>query len=49
MAINFDALPQSNPSGSNIPKGQYKAVIEKAEMKQGKDLNKPPYLIYSMP
>ena len=44
MAINFDALPQEKPAGAIIPKGQYKAIIEKAEMKQGKDASKPPYL-----
>lgn len=44
MAINFDALPQEKPAGAIIPKGQYKATIEKAEMKQPKDTSKPPYL-----
>lgn len=41
--INFDALPQSNPFGNPDP-GLYKAVIEDAEMKHGKDATKPPYL-----
>lgn len=46
MSINFNALPTEKPAigGSLIPKGQYLAVIEKAEMKQGKDDTKPPYL-----
>lgn len=43
MAINFDTLPNSAPN-QLPPKGTYYATIEKAEMKQGKDLNKPPYL-----
>lgn len=41
--INFNALPGAKPS-SNIPKGCYVAVIETAEMKQGKDEAKPKYL-----
>lgn len=43
--INFNTLPTEN-SGSFalIPKGQYIATISKAEMKQGKDTTKPPYL-----
>ena len=44
MAINFNALPQDKPAGATIPKGQYKAVIEKAEMKASKTEGKPPYL-----
>jgi hypothetical protein len=43
MAINFDALPQSNPFGTPNP-GLYLAKIEEARMKQGKDTKKPPYL-----
>lgn len=43
--INFDSLPNEKPSMSNIiPKGQYIATIEKAEMKQSKDETKPDYL-----
>lgn len=45
MAINFNALPTEKPAmGTIIPKGQYIATIKKAEMKQGKDTTKPPYL-----
>lgn len=47
MAINYNSLPTEKPAmggGSIIPKGQYLAVIEKAEMKQGQDASKPPYL-----
>lgn len=45
MSINFNSLPTEKPSnGALIPKGQYIATIEKAEMKQGKDETKPPYL-----
>ena len=43
MAINFDALPNSKPF-SNPEPGTYYATIDTAEMKQGKDLSKPPYL-----
>ena len=43
MTINFDALP-SNAPNMLPPKGTYIALIEKAEMKQGKDGTKPPYL-----
>ena len=43
MAINFDALPNSKPF-SIVPAGTYYATIESAEMKQGKDTSKPPYL-----
>lgn len=45
MTINFNSLPTEKPSnGFVIPKGQYLATIVKAEMRQGKDLSKPPYL-----
>lgn len=46
MSISFDNLPNSIPSGDFplIPKGKYKATIEKAEMKQPKDESRPPYL-----
>ena len=43
MAINFDALPNSKPF-SVVQPGTYYATIESAEMKQGKDASKPPYL-----
>jgi 5-formaminoimidazole-4-carboxamide-1-beta-D-ribofuranosyl 5'-monophosphate synthetase len=43
MPINFDALPNSKPNA--LPeKGTYYATIEKAEMKQPKDPNKPKYI-----
>ena len=43
--INFNELPNSKPAGfSIIEKGRYLGTIEKAEMKQGKDVSKPPYL-----
>lgn len=42
--INFNSLPQDNPMGGTIDPGCYVATIEKAEMKQGKDPQKPPYL-----
>ena len=43
--INFDTLPNTKPAGfSTLEKGRYKGIIEKAEMKQGKDTSKPPYL-----
>lgn len=49
MGINFNSLPTEKPSnGTLIPKGQYIATIEKAEMKQGKDETKPPYLNLQM-
>lgn len=41
--INFDALPKHCPMGT-LKAGTYVATIEKAEMKQGKDPMKPPYL-----
>lgn len=43
MAINFDSLPTDNPFALPDP-GIYLAKIVDAEMKQGKDLAKPPYL-----
>lgn len=43
MAINFDSLPNNKPFAVPQP-GTYYAKIDKAEMKQGKDLSKPPYL-----
>ena len=43
--INFNELPQEKPGVNGvIPKGNYIAKIEKAEMKIGKDETKPPYL-----
>jgi len=43
VAVNFDALPSSNPT--SIPGvGFYKFTVLKAEVKQGKDTSKPPYL-----
>ena len=45
--INFDALPSNKPS--ELPEaGTYYATIESAEMKQGKDPTKPPYLNLSL-
>jgi hypothetical protein len=43
MAINFDSLPSNKPFSVPQP-GTYFATIETAEMKQGKDTSKPPYL-----
>ena len=41
--INFDSLPIDKPNA--LPdSGTYYATIESAEMKQGKDPTKPPYL-----
>ena len=41
--INFNSLPTDKPS--SLPdNGTYYATIESAEMKQGKDPTKPPYL-----
>ncbi len=41
--INFSSLPTSKPV--NLPdSGTYYATIDSAEMKQGKDVTKPPYL-----
>lgn len=49
MAINFNSLPTEKPAQGNvIPKGQYIGEIKKAEMKQGKDETKPPYLNIEM-
>lgn len=43
MGINFNELPDNKPV--SLPdKGTYIATIEKAEMKQGQDASKPPYL-----
>ena len=43
MAINFSALPQSNPF--SVPKpGIYHFTVTKAEMRKPKDVNKPDYL-----
>jgi len=43
MAINFNSLPSNRPT--NLPAtGTYYAVIESAEMRQGADPTKPPYL-----
>lgn len=47
MAINFDAIPDKNPSGAIDP-GTYKFKVTKAEMKQPKDLAKPLYLEVAM-
>lgn len=41
--INFNSLPTDKPNA--LPEnGTYYATIESAEMKQGKDPTKPPYL-----
>ena len=43
--INFNELPKDKPGvGAIIPKGNYIATIEKAEMRVGKNENNPPYL-----
>jgi len=43
MAINFNELPTT--SGFAVPpKGNYLALVEVAEMKQGQNMDKPPYL-----
>ena len=43
MAISMDKVPDSNPF--SLPdEGFYKFTVIKAEMKQGQDLAKPPYL-----
>ena len=45
MAIQFNQLPGGRPQGFPVPpKGQYIAVISKAEMKQPKDQTKDMYL-----
>lgn len=41
--INFNSLPTDKPN--SLPEnGTYYATIESAEMKQGRDVTKPPYL-----
>ena len=47
MSVNFDKLPSSNPSNVPAP-GFYKFTVTKADMKQGKDTAKPPYLSLSL-
>lgn len=42
MAIQFDKLPTEN--GFQVKADVYKAHIEEAEMRKGKDLSKPAYL-----
>jgi hypothetical protein len=42
--INFDELPDKAPGREDIEDGIYDGIIEKAEMRQGQDPNKPPYL-----
>lgn len=43
MSISFDRLPTDKPN--SLPEnGTYYATIDSAEMKQGKDPTKPPYL-----
>lgn len=43
MAIQMDKVPDANPF--SLPaEGYYKFTVTKAEMKQGKDPAKPPYL-----
>lgn len=42
--INFNELPNSKPIAALLEKGCYKAKVVSAEMKQGKDASKPPYL-----
>ena len=45
MSINFNSLPTEKPAqGTVIPTGQYIGTIKKAEMKQPKDAERPPYL-----
>ena len=45
MAIQFNSLPSEKPGGALIEKGQYRAKIEKAEMKVSKqNPSNPPYL-----
>lgn len=43
--VNFDAMPDTKPSGAKIAKGQYKAHIDSATMTQGQDLSKPQYIL----
>jgi hypothetical protein len=47
MAINFDSLPTGKPVSLPEP-GRYYATIDSAEMKQGLDTTKPPYLNLAM-
>ena len=45
--INFNSLPIDKPN--NLPaKGTYYGTIDSAEMKQGQDVTKPPYLNISI-
>ena len=44
MSVNFDKLPDKNPGGATAAPGFYKFTVTKAEMRQPKDLTKPPYL-----
>ena len=45
--INFNSLPTDKPM--NLPEtGTYYATIDSAEMKQGQDTTKPPYLNMSL-
>lgn len=45
--INFNSLPTNKPN--NLPEsGTYYATIDSAEMKQGKDVTKAPYLNISL-
>ena len=41
--INFDSLPKENPYALPAA-GVYRAHIAEADIRQGKDLSKPPYL-----
>ena len=43
MAINFNSLPTDKPNALPAT-GTYYATIDTAEMRQGQDLTKPPYL-----
>ena len=43
MAINFNSLPNNRPTNLPAP-GTYYATIEAAEIRQGFDTTKPPYL-----
>ena len=44
MAIDFDALTSDINSQAVIPAGRYKATVKKAEMRNPKDVSRPPYL-----
>lgn len=45
MAISFNTLPEGKPGFTLVEKGNYKALIEKAEMKVSQsNPNNPPYL-----